>query len=92
MEVWTFIHKETNEIIRCDMLSFDVEFGNLYYFIDSEYSPYWFVDTEEKAKLAYCKGDVHDQYANNFHRPKTDKIKLDDYKIVKFNPEFNNSY
>ena len=29
MEVWTFIHKNTNELIRCDILSNDVEFGNM---------------------------------------------------------------
>jgi len=84
MEMWTFINKKTNDIIRCDILSSDIEFGNLYYFISNEYSPYWFVDSEEKAKLAYFKGYVHEQYCNNFERPITNRIVLDDYKIVKF--------
>lgn len=87
MEVWTFIHKNTNELIRCDILSNDVEFGNMYYFLDNKdgkYSPFWFIESEEKAKLAYYKGHVHEQYSNNFERPNTDKININDYKIIKF--------
>jgi hypothetical protein len=84
MEVWTFINKISNKIIRCDTLSSDVEFGNLYYFIECDFSPYWFVDSEEKALLAYNSGFVHEQYCNNFERPITERINLDDYKITKF--------
>lgn len=83
MEIWTLINKETNEIIRCDLLSFDVEFGNLYYFTNNIYSPLWFVDSYEKVLLAYTKNSL-DQFANNYERPKTSRINIDDYKIIKF--------
>lgn len=83
MEVWTLINKKTNEIVRCDVLSHDVEFGNLYYFTDCKYSPYWFVNTKEKAELAHVKW-THNQYANNFERPLTEKIDINDYEIVCF--------
>lgn len=86
MELWTLIHKKTTEIIRCDTLSNDVEFGNLYYFTDYEYSPYWFVNSEEKAKLAHVKW-THDQFAVNFERPLPEKINVDDYEIKKFKNE-----
>ena len=84
MEMWTFINKLTNEIVRCDALSSDAEFGNIYYFTDCIYSPYWFVDSEEKATLAYVDGYVHEQYSNNYERPKTDRINIKDYEIVTF--------
>lgn len=83
MEVWTLINKNTNKIIRCDLLSFDVEFGNLYYFTDEIYSPLWFVDSYQKVELAFSK-EVHDQFANNYDRPKSDYVNLDQYQIIKF--------
>jgi len=82
MEVWTFIHKNTNEIIRFDILEYDEEFGDLYYFINNDYSPIWFVNTEEESKLAYQEF-IHPLY-NSYNRPSTDKINIYDYKISKF--------
>lgn len=83
MEVWTFIHKETNEIIRCDIKNYDIEFNEIYYFTTCEYSPLWFVKTKEEAEASYVE-DVHPQYSMNYKNPSTDSIKLEDYKIVKF--------
>ena len=39
MEVWTFINKKTNEIIRCNLKPGDIEFGIEYYFTTNTYSP-----------------------------------------------------
>ena len=87
MEVWTFVSKKTNEIVRCSKRGGDIIFGEEYYFTDSEtaikYSPLWFVLTEEEAKIAYI-GDVHPQFSGTFHRPATDRINLDDYEIRSF--------
>jgi hypothetical protein len=86
MEVWTLINKNNNKIIKYDIIGHDLEFGNLYYFVDPiewEYSPIWFVNSEEEVKLAY-KEWVHPQYCNNYKRPSTDKINIDDYIIKKF--------
>ena len=80
MEVWTFIHKETNEIIRADIRAGDFDFGQCYYFTTSIYAPIWFVSSEEEAKVAYCKY-VHPQYSMNYKRPATDRIKLEDYTM-----------
>jgi len=83
MEVWTFIHKETKDIIRFDIYAYDLEFGNVYYFTSSEYSALWFVKTKEEAEIAYVKF-VHPQYTMFHERPSTDKIDIDDYYIGKF--------
>ena len=83
MEVWTFIHKETNEIIRFDTRAGCSEFGEQYYFTTFKYSPFWFVITEKDAISAY-KEFVHPQFSINYNQPATDKININDYKICKF--------
>ena len=87
MEVWTFINKETNEIIRYDLKPGDIEFGALYYFTTVIYSPLWFVDSENVALLAYKK-EVHPYDSMNYNTPSTNSINIEDYKIIKF--EINN--
>ena len=83
MEVWTFINKETNKIIRCDIKNYDSEFYVIYHFTNAIYSPLWFVKTKDEAELAYKK-NVHPQYSMNYTTPDTDSINLENYKIVKF--------
>ena len=83
MEVWTFINKKTDEIIRCDIKNGDVEFRLLYYFTTFKYSPLWFVSTKEEAELAYQK-EVHPKHSINYKRPDSYKIKLEDYYIAEF--------
>lgn len=83
MEVWSLINSR-NELIRCDILSSDIEFGNLYYFMNNNYSPIWFVDSKEKAILALSKSDIEMQYCNNYTRPKTERVDIEDYRIIKF--------
>jgi len=83
MEAWTFIHKKSKEIIKFDIRSGCIEFGKQYYFTDFEYSPIWFVNSEEEAKGAYLDF-VHPQYSMNYNRPSTDKININDYEICKF--------
>ena len=83
MEAWTFINKNTNEIVRCDIKNGDIEFRTLYYFTTNIYSPLWFVKTKCEAEDAYKK-DVHPQYSMNYTNPSTDNIKLEDYNIVEF--------
>ncbi|MCK9416049.1 hypothetical protein M0Q97_05250 [Candidatus Dojkabacteria bacterium] len=83
MEVWSLINSK-NELIRCDILSSDIEFGNLYYFVNNDYSPFWFVDSEKKVTKALFKGDVEMQHCNNYTRPKTERVDIEDYKIIKF--------
>ena len=82
MVLWTFINRKTNSIIRCDILDSDPEFGNMYYFVDYDHSPYWFVESEEKALIAFIEF-VHPQY-NCYDRPDTEKISLGDYDLIKF--------
>lgn len=87
MEVWTFIHKITKEIIKFEVIyTDDPEFGTEYFFTICEYSPIWFVSTEEEAKNAY-KDFVHPQFSMFYDRPSTEKINIEDYKIVKFKME-----
>ena len=83
MEVWTLINKETNKIIRFNTRSGDIEFGIEYYFIEDEYYPLWFIDTEEAVKLAYSDW-VHPQFSMHPKQPATDRININDYKICKF--------
>ena len=83
MEAWTFINKETNEIIRCDLKNGDSEFGQEYFFTTCIYSPLWFVKTKDETEIAY-RINVHPQFSMNYKNPSTDNINLKDYKIVKF--------
>lgn len=83
MEVWTFINKETNDIIRFDARAGDIEFGTQYYFTTFKYSPFWFVMNKEEAERAYVDF-VHPQYSINYTQPSTDRIDINDYKICKF--------
>jgi hypothetical protein len=84
MEVWTFIHKETNKIIRFNVIySDDSEFGTEYLFTTNKYSPIWFVETEEEAKLAYSDS-VHAQFSMFYDRPSTDDININEFEIIKF--------
>jgi hypothetical protein len=83
MEVWTFIHKETNEIIRADIRAGDIDSGEEYFFTTLIYSPLWFVSTEEEAKIAY-KEYVNSVYTTSYKRPATDRININDYEIKKF--------
>ena len=83
MEAWTFINKETNEIIRCDLKNGDSEFGQEYFFTTCIYSPLWFVKNKEAAEIAYKK-NVHPQFSMSYKNPSTYGIILENYKIVKF--------
>ena len=83
MEVWTFINKNTNEIIRFDFKSGDIEFGIEYYFTTDTYSPLWLVKNEEDAKLAYKK-NVHPMDSMSYKTPSTHSILLEDYYIAEF--------
>ena len=80
MELWTFINKNNGEIIRCDLLACDPEFGNLYYFVENDYSPYWFVNSEEKINIANTDF-VHPQY-NSYELPDAERVNLKNYKKV----------
>jgi len=83
MEVWTFINKETNKIVRFNTRAGDIEFGTEYYFIEDEYYPLWFIDTEDAAKLAFS-ACVHPQFSMHPRQPATDRIHIEDYAICKF--------
>lgn len=85
MKLWTYINKKTDQILRCDILDSDPEFGNLYYFVENDYSPFWFVESEEEVITANMKF-VHPEF-NSYKRPITERVNLDEYKIVKFNLE-----
>lgn len=81
MELWTIINKNTNELIRLGKYDTHDDQGVRYYFLDVESCPYWFVNSEEKAKNALVKYQLDDQY---YETPCTESINIDDYEIVKF--------
>lgn len=84
MEVWTFINKKTNDIIRHNVIyTNDDCFDTLYFFTDSKYASPWFVFSKEAAEIAYEK-EVHAQYSMSFERPNTEQINLNDYEIICF--------
>jgi len=84
MEVWTFIHKETHEVIRFNVIRTDDDcFCVEYFFSDYNGFPPWFVFSKEEAKKAY-KEFVHPQYSISYERPSTNKININDYKICSF--------
>jgi len=88
MELWTIISKNTNELIRINNYETGDDQGIRYYFTDSKYAPYWFVDSKEKVENALVKYQLDDQY---YETPCTESINIDDYKIIKFKyEEYNN--
>ena len=84
MEVWTLINKNDKKLIRFDVVrTTDPEFGTEYFFTTDEYSPIWFVDSEEKS-IKSLKTFVHPQYRMFYETPSTDNIIISDYEIYKF--------
>jgi len=84
MEVWTFIHKETNNIIKYNVIRTDDDcFNTKYFFSTYENFPPWFVFTKKEAEDAYQEF-IHPQYSISYNRPSTDKININDYKICNF--------
>ena len=83
MEAWSFINKTTNEIIRFDIRTGDIEFGDEYYFTVSLNSPLWFVHSEEIIKKTLTTYE-HPQFNIFFETPSKSKINIDNYKIAKF--------
>jgi hypothetical protein len=84
MEVWTFINKKTNQIIRYNIRPGDIEFGNEFYFTESDLFPLWFVNSEEDIKKCLECYD-HPQFNQFWYLPSKNKINIDDYEIIKFN-------
>ena len=84
MEIYTFKHKITNEIIKFDHLELDDDIGRQYYFIESKTQPPWF--SFERKNLEYIQNcreisAIKSMYCNC---PNTDSINIHDYEIVKF--------
>ena len=68
MEVWTYINKETNELIRYNFRPGCIEFGTQYYF----------------KILKSLDSNDHPQYNMFWETPAKDKININEYKIIKF--------
>jgi hypothetical protein len=86
MEVWTFVHKETKEIIRVyNIENYDDVFGNRYYFTDGEYATPWFVFSKEEIDfIIKNKKFIHGQYSVFYNMPSVECVNIDDYDIIKF--------
>lgn len=84
MEMWSLLNIKTNQLIRFNVVyTNDSEFGNKYYFTDSEFFPCWFINSEESAKKA-LKKFVHPFDSCVHETPSTDYIKIEEYEIIKF--------
>ena len=88
MELWTFVNKETGDVIRFDKIETgDSEFGDLYYFINHTGFPTWFVSKKESIdiilKYKSLGNDMHPKYSQFFETPEFKKVNLDEYEIKK---------
>ena len=75
MEVWTYINKETNELIRYNFRPGCIEFGTQYYFTTLKDCPLWFVENEEEILKSLDSND-HPQYNMFWETPAKDKINI----------------
>ena len=84
MEVFTFVHKELKEPIRCHYYEVDDEFGRVYYFTQ-DHGAIWFVNTEKEIDFIIENKDfMHPQYSMMYYSPSVEDINLDDYEVKKF--------
>ena len=84
MVVYTFIHKETKEIIKCHYMMIDDEFGRVYYFTP-DHGALWFVDDINRIEfIIENKKFIHPQYSMMYYSPSVEDINLDDYEVKKF--------
>lgn len=84
MEVWTFIHKETGDLLRFSRASIDDDFGTLYFFSESKYDSPWFCSNKEDLDFILQSDNIHPKYSMFYNRPSKEKIDFSNYKICKF--------
>ena len=85
MELWSFINKETKNIIRFSLIyTTDEDFGIEYFFVENDSFPMWFVESEMDAINAFQEF-VHPQYRMYYKTPSTNRININDYEIKKIN-------
>lgn len=81
MEKWTLINKNTNEPIKVSNIVLDGDCGEIFFFTDSDDASYWFVDTEEDAKLAL--EEYVSYILNSIKRPYFDNLDSNNYLVKK---------
>ncbi len=84
MEVWTFIHKETNEIIKSNCLVLDSEFGTKFYFSDYKHYQPWFSLNEEDLHFIKNTKYLYLEKSMFCNFPDKGNIDLEQYEIKKF--------
>ncbi len=82
MEVYSFIHKETKEIIRFNKIYVDDEICIQHYFSDDKDYAIWF--NENKNDLERITKGISEWESFDYRYPCTDRIKIKDYEICKF--------
>ena len=86
MEIYTFKHKTTNEIIRFNHLDLDDDIGTEYYFTASQHQPPWFsfdIKNLEYIQNSRCIPPIKSMFCEF---PNTDSINIKEYEIVKYIP------
>lgn len=82
MEAWTFINKETKEIIRFNQKETGDDFGEEYYFSDYNGYPIWV--TEKYSDIEYLLKHNNHPFYNSVHgTPRKLPNLLEDYVVHK---------
>lgn len=83
MEVWTFMHKVSGDLIRFNKLDIDDDLGIVYYFSDDIYLPIWV--TFDFTKIEYLSKviSVSPYESTKYETPSNEYVNLADYRIIK---------
>ena len=85
MEAYTFIHKETKEVIRIDYFSdYNEDFGQIYYLTHLSNGVPWFVFSLDEIKYVLENSEFMHPINNNSNSPSAEHVNLNDYEIRKF--------
>ncbi len=86
MEAFTFIHKQNKEIIKFSHIETnDSEFGDEFFFTDSEFAAPWITFNKDDIDFLLKKKDIHPQFSIFYNIPSKEIINLDDYEVHSFN-------
>lgn len=85
MELWTFIHKDTNEYIRFNKIDIDDDLGTLYYFSNVETLPIWVSSNLDDMVYLLNAISVPPIYSMLHTKPSNEYVNLKNYEIFKIN-------
>lgn len=86
MKFFSFINKETDEIIKFTRFSIkDDDFGTLYMFSENKHDSPWFSPNIEDLEFILKNKHIHPKYSMFYNHPSKEDIDFSKYKIMEFN-------